>query len=117
MSIQKGVKAHGEKGKESSVKEIKNITINNPYFGEIACKKITSDVKRKVLPILTFVVNKRSVELKTRGVTNGSFQRLCTEKSECSSPTPDHCSFKHACGTIAKEKRDAETVDLSGFFL
>ena len=40
-----------------------------------------------------------------------------TDKSYCSPPTRDRCSFKHVCGTIAKEKRDLATVDLPGFFL
>ena len=117
MSIQKGVKAHGEKGKESSVKGIKNITIKNPYFGGISCKTITSDMKHKALPLLIFVVSKRSGEFKTCRVSNGIFQRLCTEKSESSSPAPDHYSFKHVFDMIEKEKRDIATVYLSGFFI
>ena len=55
--------------------------------------------------------------MKTRGVTNGSYQWIGSEKNDDSSPTPVYRTFKNACEIEVKEKRDAETVDLLGFFL
>ena len=56
------------------------------------------------------MVNKRSGELKTHRVANGRFKRVHADKSECSSPTPDLCYFKHVCGAIEKEKIDVTSV-------
>ena len=63
------------------------------------------------------MILKRNGDLKSRGVANGSLQRLYTNKDDCSSPTPDLCAFKYIIAVIAKEGRDCATVDLPGFFL
>ena len=57
------------------MKDIKNTTIKNPCFGEIAYKITTSDMKCKSLTLLILIVNERSGQLKTLRVMNGSFQR------------------------------------------
>ena len=74
-------------------------------------------MKAKVLPILMFMVLNRNAVLKTRGVADGSVQRLYTDKDSVSSPTPDFYAFKYICAVINKEGRDVATVDLPGFFL
>ncbi len=74
-------------------------------------------MKDKALPILMFMVLKRNRLLKTRGVADGSVQRLYTDKDSVSSPTPDFYAFKYLCAIITKEGRDVATVDLPGFFL
>ena len=63
------------------------------------------------------MVLKINGEIKTRGVANGSVQRVYTNKEDCSSPTPDFYAFKYIYAVIALEGRDAATVDLPGFFL
>ena len=60
---------------------------------------------------------KRNGLLKSRGVANGSLQRLYTNKDDCSSPTPNFYAFKYMIAVVAKEGRDCATVDLPGFFL
>ena len=99
------------------MKEIKNLTAKNLCFGEIACKPITSDVKHKALPLLVFVVSKWSGELKSRGVANGSLQRVRIEKIECSSSAPHRFSFKHFYEMIEKERGCVTIVDFPGLFL
>ena len=74
-------------------------------------------MKDRALPILMFMIMKRNGMLKSRGVANGSLQRLYTNKDDCSSPTPDFYAFKYIIAVIAKEGRDCATVDLPGFFL
>ena len=74
-------------------------------------------MKDKALPILMFMVLKRSGEIKSRGVVNGSYERVHTDNVECASPTPDFYALKHVCATAAKEERDVASVDLPGFFL
>ena len=69
------------------------------------------------LPLLMLIVMKSTGELKTRGVTNSSYQWTFSENNENSLPVTDFCTFKHACGMIAKEKRDPAIVGLPGFFL
>lgn len=63
-----------------------------------------------------FMVLKRNGDLKTRGVANGSVQRLYTNKEDVSSPTPDYYAFKYLCAVSAMEERNVATVDLPGFF-
>ena len=117
MSVQKGIEKYGKQGKESALKEIKNIAVKNKCFKEISYESLTQEMKDKALPILMFMVMKRNGDIKTRGCANGSFQRVYTNKDECSSPTPDFFAFKYICAIIALEERDVATVDLPGFFL
>ena len=116
MSIQRGIQKYGDKGKNSAMKKIKNLTAKNDCFGKINYDSITQRMKNKALPLLMFMVMKRNGELKSRGCTNGSYQRVHTEKSEVSSPIPDFYTFKYICAIIAKELRDVATVDLPSFF-
>ena len=116
MSIQQGIKQCGDSGKKSALKEIENLT-GNECFRETKYSELTQDMKDRALPILMFMIMKRNGMLKSRGVSNGSLQRLYTNKDDCSSPTPDFYAFKYITAVIAKEGRDCATVDLPGFFL
>ena len=116
MSIQKGIKQFGEIGKDSARKEIENL-LGNECFGEIDFATITQEMKDQALPMLMFMIMKRNGNLKSRAVANGSYQRVYTDKEDCTSPTPDFYSFKYIVAVIAKEGRDCATVDLPGFFL
>ena len=60
-----------------------------------------------VLMIMIMEINK---EIKWRSCTNGSYQRACTDKHECTSPTSDFHSVKHVCGVASKERREAATT-------
>ena len=116
MNVKQGIKEYGEDGKASALKEINNLT-SNECFGEIEYEKLTQTQKDRALPILMFMIMKRNGDIKTRGVANGSLQRVYTNKDDCSSPTPDFYAFKYIIAMIAKEGRDCATVDLPGFFL
>ena len=115
MSIQEGMRKYKDEGKDLAMKEIKNLT-GNDCFGEVDYDKISQDDEDKALPILMFMVLKRNGLLKTRECTNGSVQRLYTNKADVSSPTPDFYSFKFIAAVIAREGRDVAIVDLPGFF-
>ena len=116
MSAQEGVRKYGSEGKEPELREINNLT-DNDCFGETKYEKRTQEQKDRALPILMFMVLKRHGKIKTRGVANGSVQRVYTNKDDCSPPTPDFYAFKYICAVIALEGRDAAMVDLPGFFL
>ena len=116
MNVKQGIKEYGDDGKASALKEINNLT-SNECFGEIDYDRLTQTQKDRALPILMFMIMKRNGDIKTRGVANGSLQRVYTNKDDCSSPTPDFYAFKYIIAMIAKEGRDCATVDLPGFFL
>ena len=116
-SVQKGIKVFEDKGKQSAMKEIKNIAIKNNFFGEVEHESLTREMMHEDLPMLVFMVFKKSDEIKSRRVVNGSYEMLCTDKTECASFTPDFYALKHVCATVAKEDRDVATIDLPGFFL
>ena len=97
------------------MKELINLDVKNSCFREIYYDSLTQEMKDKALPLLLFMVMKRSGNLKTRGVAAGNRQRVCTDKNECSSPTPDFFAFKHLCALFTKEDRDAAAVDLPVF--
>ena len=116
MSVKEGIRRHGKEAKSSALKEVRNLVMNE-CFGEIDYNTITDEMKDKALPILMFMVLKRNGLLKTRGVADGSVQRVFTDKNDVSSPTPDFYAFKFICAMIAREGRDVATADLPGFFL
>ena len=98
------------------MKEIHNLAEKNAYFREIDYNTLTSKIKDKILPLLIFMIIKRSGELKTRSVAAGNRQRLYTDKTKYSSLMPNFYSLKYLCAIFANEDRDMVTVDLPDFF-
>ena len=115
-SVQKGIKVFGEKGKESAMKEMRNLAMKNDCFDEVEYEALSDDQKVKALPMLMFMLMKRNGLLKSRGVANGKIQKICSDQ-DFSSPTPDFYSVKCVAAVAAKEERDTATVDLPSFFL
>ena len=62
---------------------MKNLATKNSCFGELDYDSLSQEVKDKALPILILMVLKRSGEIKSRGVANGSCERARTDKMEC----------------------------------
>ena len=116
-SVQKGIETFGEKGKESAMKEIRNLAAKNSCFEELNYDSLTEEQKSRALPMLMFMVMKRNGIIKTRGVVNGKNQRIYHDRNEFTSPTPDFYAVKHVCAVAAKEERDVGTLDLLSFFL
>ena len=83
MNVKQGIKEYGDDGKASALKEIDNLT-SNECFGEIEYDRLTQTQKDRALPILMFMIMKRNGDIKTRGVANGSLQRVYTNKDDCS---------------------------------
>ena len=54
-------------------------------------------MKDKALSLLLFMVMKRNGDLKTKGVANGKYQKICMDKNEVSSPIPDINTLKYLC--------------------
>ena len=71
----------GVKDKKPAMK-IKNLVIKNELFGETHYEFLTQEIQNCALPLLMLIVMKRSGDLKSRGCANGSYQKICTDKSE-----------------------------------
>ena len=52
------IKKFGDEEKESEMKEIRNLSIKNNYFGELEHEKMTEEKKNKELPLLMFIMMK-----------------------------------------------------------
>ena len=63
------------------------------------------------------MIPKRKRDLKSRGASNGIFQRVPTDKVDCTYTTPDFCALKDVVVVVVKESRGSATVDLPAFFL
>ena len=55
-SVQKGTKLFGEKGKDSAIKETRNLAIKNYFFGEVDYNTLLDEDKPKALPLLLFII-------------------------------------------------------------
>ena len=60
MSIQQGIRLYKEQGKESELKEIRNL-MNNDCFSETNYDRLTKEEKDKMLPILMFNIQEKWV--------------------------------------------------------
>ena len=74
-------------------------------------------MKSKAMSLLMFMISKCNSALKSRGAAHSSYQKICIDKEDCSSPIPNFYAFKCTCARIALERRDAGTLDFPGFFL
>ena len=76
MRVKQGIKQqHQQEAKNSAIKEIRNLVVENKYVGEISYKTLTQELKDKALLILMFMVLNHNRLLKTCGVADGSVQR------------------------------------------
>eukprot|EP00536_Pseudo-nitzschia_multiseries_P000748 jgi/Psemu1/1685/gm1.1685_g len=99
MNIQEGLQVHGEKGKTSIMKEIRNL-------------------KKQAQPILMFMLVKCDGQLKSRGCTDGRPQCLWTNKQDNSSPaTPAAEALKYILAINGMENQDVAVFDLPAQFL
>ena len=115
LNVVEGIKTHGNRGKESAMKEVKNL-VARECFGEVDCHSLTSEDKRNALPMLMFMIEKRNGILKTRGCADGRRQRLWTDEHDVSSPTPAAESIRCILAQCALEQRDVASFDLPAQF-
>ena len=74
-------------------------------------------MKRRLFPLFIFVMLNRNGCLKSRGVSDGSFHRVCSDEMDCTSLAPDFCALNHVAAVETKEERDTAAVNLTEFFL
>ena len=56
------------------MKEIRNLAEKNKCFGEIRYEDLTQEIKDRALPLLMFMVMKRTGELKSHRCARGDVQ-------------------------------------------
>ena len=79
------------------------MAVNNNCLGEFLYESLTKEMKQRVIPLLMFVMLKINGDLKSRGASNGSFQRVRTDKVDCTSPMPGFYALKHVAEVAEKE--------------
>ena len=84
MSIEQRIKKYSNKGKESAINEIRNLT-SKKCFNEISYKSLTQKMKDCALSILMFMIMKQNGNFKSRGVADGHIHRIYTNKNKYSS--------------------------------
>ncbi|MGL4350555.1 MAG: reverse transcriptase domain-containing protein, partial [Plesiomonas shigelloides] len=116
VSMKKGIKLFGEKGTaavETELQQLHDRKVMEPVDG----KKLSWEEKRKALPYLMFLKDKRDGKVKARGCADGRKQRVYTAKEEASSPTVSIESILLTCVIDAEEERDVATADIPGAFM
>ena len=63
------------------------------------------------------MVLKRSSKIKLRHIVNRNYQRFYTNKTKCTSPTPDFYVLNYVYTIAPKEDNDITIIDLHSFFL
>ena len=64
------------------MKEIRKLAEKNNCFGEVNYDSLTKRMKNEALPLLMLMVAKRNGIIKSRGVANGSAQKIHTIKED-----------------------------------
>ena len=71
------------------MKQIRNLSEKNDYFGELKYKFLTEEIHIKAFPVLMAMVSKRNGDIKTRCCSHGGFQKTCANREDFASPTPN----------------------------
>ena len=114
--VKKGLKVFGKRGAEAVVSEMKQLH-DMDVLKPKAANMLSPDEKRKALPYLLFLTEKRSGKIKARGCADGRRQRVYKTKEETSSPTVALESVFLTSLIDAKERRKVVTVDVPGAFM
>ena len=116
MSAKKGLKVFGERGAEAIMKELDQL-IQRKVMQARRAGNLTRKQKENALKYLMFLKEKRCGKIKGRGCADGRKQQLWKTKDETSLPTISTEALFLMCLIIAKERRRAVTVDISGAFM
>ena len=115
-SLKAGLKRFGERGKMSTLKEMKQLD-DREVFYPIDVKDLTDQEWRRAMESLLFLVKKRDGKVKARFVANGSSQRAYMGREQSASPTVMTESIMITSVINAKQKRDVMTCDILNAFV
>ena len=114
--MKKGLELWGEKGVAAIKKEMKQFH-DRGVISPINPLTMTREEKNQALTYLMFLKEKRTGDIKGRGVADGRKQRLWKTKEETAAPTVMIESVMLTCAIDSKEGRDIATADIPGAFL
>ena len=63
VGVEGGVKNHAHKGKESAIKDIRNLAVKNDSFGDIEHGSLVKEMKDKAIPLLMLTVMKNNCDI------------------------------------------------------
>ena len=115
-SLKKGIQQFGDAGIKAVLDELKQLhdrKVLDPVYGS----ELQYHERKKALPYLMFIKQKKSGKIKGRGCADGRKQRDTIDRTEVSSPTVAMESIFITSVIDAKECRDVATVDIPGAFM
>ena len=115
-SLKAGLKKFGETGKESTLKEMKQLDDREVYY-PVDVNDLTDQERARAMESLLFLVEKRDGKVKARFVANGSSQREYMGREQSASPTVMTESIMITSVIDAKQKRDVMTCDIPNAFV
>ena len=113
LSIHAGFKAFGERGKQATQKELKQIHNLNAYT-PLDTTKHTNEEKRKAVPSLMFLKEKQCRRIKAQKCADGHKQLEYRSKEDTAFPTVCLDSIFKTSTTKAHENKDVAVIDLPG---
>jgi Reverse transcriptase (RNA-dependent DNA polymerase) len=111
-----GIRLFGEKGEAAVQSELSQL-LERKVMEPMQVATLTYQEKKRALPYLMFLKEKRDGKIKGRGCADGRSQREYIGKEESSSPTVSTESVFLTSVIDARERRDVATVDLPGAFM
>jgi Reverse transcriptase (RNA-dependent DNA polymerase) len=115
-SLKRGLKTYGQAAIDAVKKELKQLH-DRRTMHPIRSSDLSHTEKRKTLPYLMFVKEKRCGTIKGRGCADGRKQWHYKTKEESSSPAVRTESLFLSCTIDAKKRRTEITCDVPGVFM
>ena len=115
-SLQKGLKKFGQRGQDSTYKEMKQMN-DQDCFEPIHKSSMNETEKKRVMESLIFLAEKKSGKIKACHCANGSTQRDYMSREDVSSPTVMTESTMLTSVIEAEEERDVATCDIPNAFV
>jgi hypothetical protein len=115
-SLKKGIKEFGEQGKQSVVKEMKQLH-DRKCFTPVNITTLSPTEKKRALESLIFLTEKQDGTIKARHCANGSVQREWMSREDASSPTVNTESTLLTAVIEAEEGREVATCDIPNAFI
>jgi hypothetical protein len=115
-SLKKGIQQFGERGRQSALKEMKQLH-ERRCFQPVQKESLTSTERKRALESLIFLTEKKDGSIKARHCANGSTQRDYISREDVSSPTVSTESTLLTSAIEAAEAREVATCDIPNAFI
>jgi hypothetical protein len=116
MSLNKGLKEFGERGKAAVRKEVKSFMDFNVLEALLA-SELSREEREGALPLMMTLKEKKTGEIKARGVAGGHKDRGKIPAGDATSPTVITESLYISCAIDAYEQRFVGLIDVPSAYL